>query len=116
MGFLARMLGGGGVAVNEAERQAREDGALILDVRERDEYRAGHVKGSMRIGLAQVSSSVAKLPADRTILVICRSGNRSGHATAVLRKAGLDAVNVSGGMLSWKRAGLPIEPRSGRVL
>jgi rhodanese-related sulfurtransferase len=84
------------------------DGLLVLDVREDDEWRAGHVDGSVHVPLMELGERYADLAeltdADQT-LVVCRSGNRSAYAAGFLIQQGLDAVNLAGGLLSWHAAG-----------
>ena len=85
-------------------------GALAVDVREPDEYAAGHVSGARLIPLGTLSQHLADLPSDRDIVVVCRSGRRSGEAVRALQQAGFDkAVNLAGGMLAWRAAGMPVE-------
>jgi rhodanese-related sulfurtransferase len=85
-------------------------GALALDVREADEYAAGHLRGARLIPLGVLSRHLAALPRDRDIVVVCRSGRRSGEAVQLMQRAGFDnAVNLAGGMLAWRAAGLPVE-------
>jgi rhodanese-related sulfurtransferase len=85
-------------------------GALAVDVREPDEYAAGHVSGSRLIPLGVLSQSLAELPTDRSIVVVCRSGRRSGEAVRRMQQAGFDnAVNMAGGMIAWRAAHLPVE-------
>ena len=79
----------------------------MLDVREDDEWDAGHVEGSVHIPLMQLGERFGELPATQT-LVVCRSGNRSAHATAYLVDQGFDAVNLAGGLAAWHRAGRPL--------
>lgn len=90
-----------------------EDGErapLLVDVREPDEWQEGHVPGAVLIPLGQLGNRLAELDQTRPIALICRSGNRSGSATAELLRAGYaNVVNVQGGMIAWARAGLPIE-------
>lgn len=82
---------------------------LIIDVREDYEYAAGHIAGATLIPLGQLSSRLSEIPKDKTVVAVCRSGNRSGQATELLRQAGYDAHNMAGGMISWEQAGLDIQ-------
>ena len=93
-----------GVTATQA-RALLGEGALLLDVREANEWTAGHDPSAQFLPLAQVPAAADSLPTDRTILVICRSGNRSKVATELLRTTGRDAVNVEGGMRAWQEAG-----------
>jgi rhodanese-related sulfurtransferase len=93
-------------AVEAKELQRR--GAVIVDVREKGEWDAGHAPKAKHHPLRGLPSSMGRLPADRTLVVVCRSGNRSARATKVLAKAGFDAVNLTGGMTAWTAAGLPV--------
>lgn len=88
--------------------------ALVLDVREDDEWRAGHVPGALHVPLGQLGARAGEVPTDRTVAVICRSGARSATATARLGEAGWDAVNVDGGMQAWHRAGREMVSETGR--
>ena len=90
-------------------RQRQGAGAVLIDVREPEEWRGGHAPGAKLISLGQLAGKLPSLPRDREILFICRSGNRSGRATAAARAAGLNASNVAGGMNAWVQAKLPIE-------
>ena len=85
------------------------DDVILLDVREDDEFKAGHIPGAEWIPLGQLSSRLGELPKDKTIVAVCRSGNRSGQATELLRQNGFDAHNMQGGMNSWVQAGLEVE-------
>ncbi|HZW00298.1 MAG TPA: rhodanese-like domain-containing protein [Candidatus Deferrimicrobium sp.] len=76
------------------------DGAFVLDVREPAELAVEHVPGAVNIPLGQLRARLDELPRDRTIHVVCRSGQRAYLATRVLLQNGFDARNVSGGMLS----------------
>lgn len=77
----------------------------LLDVRELDEWVAGHAPRARHIPLGDLGLRSAEIPADETVYVICRSGNRSAHATHALNGAGWRAVNVVGGMHEWEAAG-----------
>ena len=87
---------------------AADNGAFVLDVREPLEYVQGHVPGAVLIPMSQLAGRVAEVPRDRTVHVICRSGNRSASMTAFLARAGVDAVNVAGGTDAWARSGRPL--------
>jgi rhodanese-related sulfurtransferase len=92
--------------------QVPEDG-WILDVREPDEWQAGHVPGANHIPLGQLNERAAEVPQDQTVYVICRSGARSGRATQALVAAGWKAVNVAGGMQQWAAEGRPMTTDTG---
>jgi rhodanese-related sulfurtransferase len=111
---LKRLFGGPGTAhaetsVSDAEQRVAGGDAVLIDVREPDEWRQGHAPGATSIPLAQLSARLASLPRDRDILLICRSGNRSRVTQDLLARSGFDrATNVAGGMIAWQRHGLPI--------
>jgi rhodanese-related sulfurtransferase len=84
------------------------DGLLVLDVREDDEWQAGHVEGSLHVPLRQLGERYADLPDAEQTLVVCRVGNRSAYATAFLQQQGVDAVNLDGGLVAWHAAGRPL--------
>ena len=115
MGFLSFLFPPSISAAEAHDRLARRE-AVLIDVRERREYRAGHAPGSKNMPLSSLSKRTHELPAERTYVAVCRSGNRSRSATAQLRSAGLDVLNLKGGMHAWRRAGLPLEPRTGKVV
>ena len=100
----------------EAHEVVQRREAVLLDVRERHEWKAGHAPGSKNIPLSSLASRTGELAVDRRYIAGCRSGSRSRSATAQLRSAGLDAVNLKGGMHGWQRAGLPLEPGNGRIV
>ena len=95
-------------AKNTNDIRNRDD-VILLDVREDDEFKAGHIPGAEWIPLGQLSSRLNELPKDKTIVAVCRSGNRSGQATELLRQNGFDAHNMQGGMNSWVQAGLEVQ-------
>lgn len=85
--------------------------AVLLDVREPDEWQAGHAPDALHIPLRDVPArmgELAELPDDRAIYVVCRTGGRSAQATAFLNANGYEAVNVAGGMKSWQTEGRPL--------
>jgi sulfur-carrier protein adenylyltransferase/sulfurtransferase len=89
----------------EQLRQWRKDKRphLLIDVREPFENAASRIEGGQLIPLGQLPAHIANLPKDETVVVYCRSGNRSGVAVAMLRAQGFDALNMVGGMLAWER-------------
>ena len=82
---------------------------LLIDVRQPDEYRNGHIAGAKLIPLGELKRNIKKLSQNKEIVVVCASGNRSRTATRILVDAGFDATNVKGGMLSWRRNRFPVK-------
>jgi rhodanese-related sulfurtransferase/ribosomal protein S18 acetylase RimI-like enzyme len=99
--------------IPEVPATAVPDGAWLLDVREMDEWQAGHVPEATHIPLGQLGARTAELPVDQEIYVICRSGARSARAAQALNGAGWQAINVGGGMQDWAAAGKPMTADSG---
>ena len=87
--------------------------AVLLDVREQDEWDAGHVDGAVHVPLGEVPSRLGDLPDADPLYFICRSGNRSDRAAAWLTAQGVESVNVAGGMRAWAEAGKPMTAASG---
>lgn len=81
------------------------DGATVLDVREDDEWHAGHIEGALHIPLGDLPVRLAEVPTDGEVVVVCRAGGRSARAVAWLVQNGLEAVNLDGGMGAWADAG-----------
>ena len=88
------------VTIEELE-SALQSGARLIDVREPDEYEAGHVPGAILVPLGTVPDSLDRFSSDATTYVICKSGARSYRACEFVIDHGLDAVNVEGGTLAW---------------
>ena len=84
------------------------DGATVIDVREPEEYTAGHVAGARLIPLRQVPAYAGELPRTEPVYVICASGNRSATAARYLSQVGVDARSVIGGTGGWQRSGRPV--------
>ncbi|EGJ75977.1 MULTISPECIES: rhodanese-like domain-containing protein [unclassified Streptomyces] len=85
---------------------------FLLDVREDDEWQAGHIEGALHIPMSDFVARYGEVteaaPQDGTVNVICRSGGRSAQVTMYLAQQGIDAVNVEGGMQAWEAAGKPV--------
>lgn len=94
----------------EATRLFNDD-ALMLDVREDNEWAVGHIPNARHIRLGQLAEQLAQLEKfkDKPIVVYCRSGHRSARACAMLKKSGFgNASNLAGGIVAWEQANLPI--------
>jgi rhodanese-related sulfurtransferase len=100
------------IAETVSVAQAKElfaGGSFLLDVRQQSEWNAGHIEGAVLIPLDQLSARMSELPKDKTILVICHSGNRSAQARDQLRAAGFtQTTSIDGGMNAWIAAGYPV--------
>ncbi|MER5478436.1 rhodanese-like domain-containing protein [Streptomyces sp. NPDC002734] len=94
------------------------DGDFLLDVREDDEWQAGHAAGALHIPMSEFVARYGELteaaPQDGRVNVICRSGGRSAQVTMYLVQQGLDAANVDGGMGAWAAAGRPVVDDEGK--
>ncbi len=86
----------------------------LLDVREDDEWQAGHIDGSQHIPLGQLRERLGEVPKERRIVAVCRSGSRSGAAVRGLVQLGYDAENLDGGVTAWARAGHALVDAAGR--
>ena len=82
----------------------------IVDVREQHEWDLGHIDGVKLIPMGQLPWRWREIDPGKRLICVCRSGNRSNYAAAMLREAGIDAANMSGGMLEWKANGSPVTP------
>ena len=100
------------VTVTDATRLAAE-GAMLLDVREDDEWQAGHAPQAEHIPMSVLGQELDRLDQARRIVAICRSGSRSERVATALRQRGYDAANVEGGMQAWAAAGLPVVTDAG---
>jgi len=100
------------VGPEEAARRV-DEGATLLDVREPDEWDAGHAPDAVHVPLAALAASVDDLDPGQAIVAVCRVGGRSERAAAVLLQRGYDAVNLAGGMQAWHAAGLPVVTDTG---
>ncbi|WP_188188859.1 rhodanese-like domain-containing protein [Nonomuraea sp. SYSU D8015] len=102
------------MTVPEIEASAVPDDAYLLDVREADEWVAGHAPDAVHIPMTQIQERVEEVPGDRTVYVVCRVGGRSLQVAAWLNHLGRDAVNVGGGMQSWEAARRPMVSETGQ--
>ena len=97
--------------VTPQEGQQRvQNGALLVDVREQNEYDEIHAQGAMLLPLSELESRSSELPKDKELVMICRSGARSRQAGEYLMQNGYSqVVNLGGGTVAWAEAGLPTE-------
>lgn len=112
--MLRGQLGGAGISPAMATQLINREDALVIDVREANEWSQGHIPNARHIPLGQLDERLAEINKfkERTIVVNCRSGQRSGNACGRLRKAGFAKVfNLDGGMQAWEQAGLPISKK-----
>jgi rhodanese-related sulfurtransferase len=86
-----------------------DDGAVLFDVRQPDEFAEVRVPGAVLVPLGEVPDRIAEFSDRGTVYVICRSGNRSGQAVGFLRGRGIDAINVAGGTMAWVESGAPTD-------
>ena len=92
-----------------ADLAGRSD-VVILDVREQDEWNAGHIPGALFIPMSEIQARTSEVPKDKLVIVQCRSGNRSSQVTDYLQQQGFSNVrNLAGGLNGWQAAGLPVE-------
>lgn len=110
--LVRRTTGGPWVSTTEATHLINREDALIVDVREPNEFAAGHVLGAKNLPLVRLEASGADLAKkkERPVIVYCDGGERSAKALATLKKQGFTRVaNLSGGLGAWQQAGLPVE-------
>jgi len=96
-------------------KQARQDGAVVVDVRNDDEYATGHVSGAASLPLPEIEARMQELPKDQTVYLLCQSGGRSGKAADLLSEAGYDVRSVAGGTTAWVEAGGEVTPGAGQA-
>ncbi|MDN5765061.1 MAG: rhodanese-like domain-containing protein [Humibacillus sp.] len=94
------------------------DDAVVIDVRETNEWVAGHAPSAIHIPLGDLPARLDDLPDTDAgpVAVVCRSGGRSGRAVAWLAQQGFDVVNLEGGMKAWHAAGKPLAGGDGSVI
>jgi rhodanese-related sulfurtransferase len=100
------------VDVAEALQLINHKNALVLDVREDAEFKAGHLLNAKWIPLGRLNDRIGELERyrEQNIVVVCRSGQRSASACAILGKQGFtQAHNLEGGVMGWQKSNLPLE-------
>ena len=103
--------GGRSVGVQELVAMVNKQNAVVLDVRDKKEFEAGHIVDAVNIPHASLESRVDELKKyhDRPIVIICRMGQHAGTAGTLLRKKGFENVTrLTGGMTEWRNQSLPV--------
>jgi rhodanese-related sulfurtransferase len=90
------------------QQQFAQEKHLLLDVRQPEEFKAGHIPGAQNISLQTLEQRLAEVPKSQPVVLICRSGNRTKAAAQILAQAGYTQVYDLGGMIQWQAAGLPV--------
>ena len=97
------------------EEMIRAGEVELVDVRKQHEWEAGRIAGSRHIELNELPEKAAELAVDKTLVIYCHTGNRSGMAAEALRSAGIEAHSMEGGIDAWVQDGKPLEPEGGHV-
>jgi hydroxyacylglutathione hydrolase len=97
------------VSIDEARSILGDKRAAVLDVRRATEFAEGRIVHAINIAHTRLASRLDEVPGDRTVIVHCRSGGRSGRACSFLQRRGFEVMNLKGGMLAWEAAGAPVE-------
>jgi hydroxyacylglutathione hydrolase/adenylyltransferase/sulfurtransferase len=97
------------VSPERAAELIRDGGVQLVDVREPHEVEAGRLEGSRHVAMGELTGAAGSLDRETPVLFYCLSGARSGMAAQAFRQAGYDARNLSGGLLAWEAAGLPVD-------
>ncbi|MEX5256620.1 rhodanese-like domain-containing protein [Kocuria arenosa] len=115
MGLLGRLFGSTYETVDVARaRLLLDGGAVLVDVRTTQEYRAGHAPAARHIPLDALATPQRELSEDRPVVTVCRSGARSTNAARQLAGAGYQVASLRGGMTAWQRVGERVVGKHGR--
>ena len=97
------------------DASAVPEGAYLLDVREIDEWVAGHAPEAVHIPMSEIGERAGEVPSDVDVYVVCRVGGRSAQVTIALNNGGWQARNVDGGMMRWAQIGRPLVAESDKA-
>lgn len=112
MNLLKSLFSGGSTQISATDAKTRIDTdttLFVLDVRQPDEFRGGHIAQAKLIPLGELAARMNEIPKDKEILCVCRSGGRSSAAASQLSAAGYKVLNLQGGMMAWEGARLPVK-------
>jgi hydroxyacylglutathione hydrolase len=99
------------VTVQDLRESLAHNAVTVLDVRNQNEWNAGHIDGAQHITLGYLADHLAEIPRDKPIVLHCEGGGRSAIGASVLKAHGIDnVINLTGGMSAWRKANLPVEP------
>ncbi len=96
------------IDVFEAKKRL-EQGGLLVDVREQEEFDSIRIPGSILVPLSEFNERYEELPKDKNIIMQCRTGARSAKTTDFLLEKGYQAINMAGGIIEWEEADFPVE-------
>lgn len=105
-----------GLGPVDAVKKMNHNDAIVVDVRTDEEFQSGHILNALHIPLGLLDSKIQMLDQhrDKPVIVSCQSGNRSGRAISIMKKRGFtDIYNLSGGIMAWQRASLPLTKGGG---
>ena len=100
---------------HEVAQMLEGTGVQLIDVRTPEERQAARIAGDRHIELVELSGAAETVSREQPVVFYCRSGSRSAVAAEAFRGAGFDAYNMTGGLLDWQAAGLPLDPPDGHV-
>jgi rhodanese-related sulfurtransferase len=112
MEFLTGLFGSSVPSISVAElyeKIKKANHPFLLDVRQPEEFREGHIAGAKLIPLGELRARMNELPKEREVVCVCASGSRSSSAARQLASAGFNVLNMKGGMFVWQRAALPVK-------
>jgi len=108
--FTERQKGGKSAAPAEATRMINKEDAVVLDIRAKKEFSAGHIANSLHIPMAEFDRRMSELNShkEKPIIVVCNMGQTAGSACRKLKAAGFNPVRLSGGMTEWRGQNMPV--------
>jgi rhodanese-related sulfurtransferase len=101
--------------LSPAELDSQREQLHVIDIREPGEWAAGRIEGTEHIPMAELLGNPGRLPTDRPLALVCRSGSRSRYAAQQLAGRGFEVTDLEGGIIAWARAGLPVDANPSRV-
>lgn len=113
MNFLSSLFGGGAPQIDietYLEEYYKQNNHVLIDVRTAREFKSGHLPRAKNIPLNDIQGKLQQIPKDKTVILVCQTGNRSGSAARTLLKVGYEnVINLKGGTGRWQRLGHPVK-------